>query len=258
MNPFIPQVEPYNASKDILNAYMMIYEDKLQKKSSLTKLMKELDPVQLMKDEFRIQQYDKIKELEDRVVNLYRKPPKGRITNEDLFNMQYEFSNFEKWQDELLMKDKILTSEMGLARTDKFQMDAVKMTEFINSKGDYFPPADENGLHFVTEVFPSWEELKSGYNPFDDTYTSTDIKESEGGKYNSVTTNRYGGEDELLPNGDTNTRGQWYTKRVKGMANNLINNREWKGSAKQAYSLESPEVKSKYDEMWMKQKTSPS
>ena len=112
-NIFTPQVEPYDIGGDILKAMMREQGMRAERESQVIEMAQYMDPVKLTSDALTVEQHERINAVSDDIA-AKMKAKKGRLTTDDMLNIQFQIRGVREWQQKRLAEQDIFTKHTAL------------------------------------------------------------------------------------------------------------------------------------------------
>ena len=132
---------------------MFDHNERMRRHAQMSDMLNDLDPLEFVSQRNQLDQAEKIQQVEDYVTGL-NKNSYGKLSNEDLLNIQFQVKEFDRWQSDLTKKQ-----DMFFTEYEAYQ----------NNPGEYKPEAFVAGMDlYVREgIMPPEGILKiAGTDPF--------------------------------------------------------------------------------------------
>ena len=238
-NIFTPQVEPYDIGGDILKAMMREQGMRRERESQVMEMAQYMDPVKLTSDALTYKQHEMISTVGDDIA-AKMKAKKGRLTTDDMLNIQFQIRGVREWQQQALAKQDIFTKETA-AYQDPRNANKYDQSVYGQRSLDYVTkgtfPAD--GTFLDVNAIPFYDTVHSA-KLFDEKNASVFSTEQfigeDKAKTKSVSKTIYGPYTPNSPFSGTVQDDAWLSPRMKFWSTQLLSSEAHMKGARQAFN----------------------
>jgi len=82
----------------LMQAMMQDAQVQMKRHDILARTLKELDPIPFLSDINKLEQQKRIEAIEDMATDFVKGPKRGRLTQKDILELQFQIKNFQEWQ----------------------------------------------------------------------------------------------------------------------------------------------------------------
>ena len=247
---YTPQSEQHDFGKDVLQAMMREKGMIDQREAQVMEFARQMNPVKFMHNELKLWQNDEINGLTDDISAKMREK-KGRLTTDDLLNIQYQINEFRGEQQHLLGIQDVWSKEMAEYNDPKnagVYSQQEMATRSLNWVTDHVAP---KGGTFLVKNPKNFSIYIDNFNPIPKTNVNEigvgGIVEDDPTQTRTITKEIYGAYTKESPYAGTKKDPLWVTPRSQALANELLYDDALMAGARVEYNELSQEEREYWD-----------
>ena len=235
-NIFTPQVEPYDIGGDILKAMMREQGMRRERESQVMEMAQYMDPVKLTSDQLILDQHEMINTVGDDIA-AKMKAKKGRLTTDDMLNIQFQIRGVREWQQKRLAEQDIYTKHSAMFN-DPRNANKFDPTIFGQLSMDYVTkgvfPASKSFLE-VNAI--NYDDFLNTFEPFKkpSTFSTKNFTGANKEKTQIMDQSIYGPYTAESSKRGTPDDPAWMEPRLKLLSNQLLSSEAHMKGARQKF-----------------------